>query len=668
MNNISNSGNDAEVVATLYQLQILDTAREEEFDNIAILAAQICETDSAVIGFTDSKRFWFKARVGLRETFTEIPGGLAFCRNAVEETGIAIVEDTLENEILCDNPHILREGIRFIASVPLIDNQKLTIGYLCVFAPTPRKLSEQQANGLKMLAMQVTSLLMLRIELLKNSVDNYKEVEAQMKTIFLNSIDAVVVTDKEGLVLQWNPKAEEMFGWEEKEIAGKYFHKTCIPERYSDSYLKALKKSNNNNIGDANKSVEIKAVDRQTNEFDVAIGISPAIIRSRTYYICFISDITDRKRATEELDKQKEFYENILNNIPTDIAVFDSNHKYLFVNPSAIRNVELRKYIIGKDDFEYAIYRNRDTAGAELRRAKFLEAKETAKEIRWEDNLKSPEGIPFTHLRRMFPVHDKNGELTMVIGYGIDITERKEMEEKQSILLKKLSIQNTQLVDFCNIVSHNLRAPMVNMLLLVDFINESNDVEEQKLLVSEIKPVLDNLNTTFSELVESIQVKEDVEAKIEQISFVDCLNRAMEGLKTEISSSGAVIEVSFDKVPAIMYPSKYLYSIFQNLISNALKYRSPDRISHIKLKTIRKNKSVILSVSDNGLGIDLTKHGESFFKIGKTFHHHPHAKGFGLFMIKTHIEALNGKIWVESAPDKGATFFIEFTNQPLCNL
>ena len=93
-------------------------------------------------------------------------------------------------------------------------------------------------------------------------------------------------------------------------------------------------------------------------------------------------DEPDHKLISEQLDRQKAFYENILNKLPTDIAVFDSEHRYLFVNPGAISKEEYRKYIIGKDDYDYAAYRNRDVSVAHSRRAKFLEAKETGKEDR----------------------------------------------------------------------------------------------------------------------------------------------------------------------------------------------------------------------------------------------------------------------------------------------
>jgi len=374
-------------------------------------------------------------------------------------------------------------------------------------------------------------------------------------------------------------------------------------------------------------------------------------------------DDSDRKSVTEELDRQKAFYENILNKLPTDIAVFDADHRYLFVNPGAISKEEYRKFIIGKDDYEYAVYRNRDIAVAHSRRAKFLEVKQSGKEIRWEDTLKDPQGNNITHLRRLFPVYDENGELNLVIGFGIDITERKIMEEKQTALVQQLSSRNSQLIDFCSIVSHNLRAPLVNMSMLVNFISENTDPVEQRLLISKLRPVIDNLHDTFNELVESIQIRQDLEIKSEDVCLSDCIRRTMEGLQPEISRLNARIETELQGSGIIHYPPQYLNSIIHNLISNSLKYHFPGRSPLIVVKTECLAEKIILSVRDNGLGIDLVKHRDNFFKIGKVFHRHPNAKGFGLYMTKTQVEAMGGRIWVESVPNEGSIFFIEFVNR-----
>jgi len=359
----------------------------------------------------------------------------------------------------------------------------------------------------------------------------------------------------------------------------------------------------------------------------------------------------------------KEFYESILNNIPTDIVVFDADHRYLFANPGAIKNEEYRKAIIGMDDFEYVAYRNRDIKIAEGRRAQFLEVKNSGKAIVWEESMPDPEGNIITFLRRMFPMHDEQGNFIMVIGFGVDITERKMLEEKQNMIMGQLAIQNTQLIDFCNVVSHNLRGPLINMAMLTEFIQEAEDAEEQKLLVSKLEPVIENLKNTFNELIESIQIRQDINIKSDKLNFNTCLQEALDGLFDEVTKTSANISVDFEEAPAVTYPHKYLASIFYNLISNAIKYHSPDRQLSLNLASKVKDGNIVLTVKDNGLGIDLLKHKDNIFKIGKVFHRHPNAKGLGLFMTKTQVEAMGGRIWVDSLPNQGSTFSIEFVNQ-----
>lgn len=494
-----------------------------------------------------------------------------------------------------------------------------------------------------------------------NGKQSENETLVQMKSIFENAIHAIIVMHPDGVIFYWNPKSYAIFEWTEEEATGKKFHELIIPEHDRNEHLSWMEQFNDGKV--LSNTHEIPALRKNKTKVNIALGISLSTINGKSFYICYISDLTDRKLIANRLDKQKEFYENILNKIPTDIAVFDKEHRYLFVNPGAIKDEALRKYIVGKDDFEYAEYRKRDVSLAKKRREQFLEVKKSGKEMRWEDSLKSPEGNTITHLRRLFPVLDEKGELSMVIGFGIDITERKLLEEKQALYVDQLSSQNVQLVDFCNIVSHNLRAPLVNMSMLVTFIEESTEEQERKFLISKLKPVIENLHTTFNELVESIQIKQDIEIQSENINLDMCLNRTLEAFEDEISRSGAVIERKFSEAPVIQFPPKYLFSIFHNLISNSLKYKSPNRKPHIIVESRKADNNIILSVSDNGLGIDLVKHKDSFFKIGKVFHRNPNAKGFGLYMTKTHVDAMEGKIWAESTPDKGTTIFIEFKNQ-----
>jgi signal transduction histidine kinase len=240
----------------------------------------------------------------------------------------------------------------------------------------------------------------------------------------------------------------------------------------------------------------------------------------------------------------------------------------------------------------------------------------------------------------------------------------KEANETIRKNIEVLSAQKKQLEDFCNIISHNLRAPLVNISMLVNMITENaDDVDDRNFLLEKLHKSSQNLNEIFNELVESIQIRQDTEIPSKKLKFETYLQKAINGLQGQINKVNAKIEVQFDSAPYIHYPPKYLHSILHNLVSNSLKYHSPNRSPVIKITSNKKADSVVLTVSDNGLGIDLKKNKHNLFKIRKVFHSHPDAKGFGLFITKSQVEAMDGKIWLESTPNVGTTFFVEFKNQ-----
>ncbi len=135
---------------------------------------------------------------------------------------------------------------------------------------------------------------------------------------------------------------------------------------------------------------------------------------------------------------EKEFYKKILDRLPTEIAVFDQNHKYLYVNPAAIQNDELRNYIIGKDDFEYAIYTARDPLFANERRDRFTVAAKTNSVIEWIDEIKK-ENSSFFFTRKFAPVFNDSDQLEMMVGFGVDITAQKQAEAALKISNERFS-------------------------------------------------------------------------------------------------------------------------------------------------------------------------------------------------------------------------------------
>jgi len=149
------------------------------------------------------------------------------------------------------------------------------------------------------------------------------------------------------------------------------------------------------------------------------------------FAVCWrFADVTAERNFHTALAKQKKFYERILNNIPGDIAAFDTNHKYLFLNPEAVRNPEMREWLIGRDDEEYCRYTNKPYKIAETRNRMFDQVYATGKMAEFEERLTGKDGRTEYHLRKMYPVYNDHNNIEMVVGYSVNITRSKNIEEQ----------------------------------------------------------------------------------------------------------------------------------------------------------------------------------------------------------------------------------------------
>jgi len=248
-----------------------------------------------------------------------------------------------------------------------------------------------------------------------------------------------------------------------------------------------------------------------------------------------------------------------------------------------------------------------------------------------------------------------------------DITSDKIAEAKilksnkaLEILTKELTAQNHQLADFTQITSHNLRAPVSNLNSLVDLYKLMEDEAERDELFKKFETVISHLTLTLNTLIEALTAKSHTSLERSNLSFSETLTKTKEIFTAEIERTQAIIKSDFSEVDVVWYHKIYLESFFQNLIGNALKYKSDNRIPEITVSSKITDGKVTLSFRDNGLGIDLDKHGHKIFGLNKVFHNHPEAKGIGLFMTKTQIEAMGGTITVTSQVNLGTTFTIHF--------
>jgi PAS domain S-box-containing protein len=255
-------------------------------------------------------------------------------------------------------------------------------------------------------------------------------------------------------------------------------------------------------------------------------------------------------------------------------------------------------------------------------------------------------------------LHDKN--VRAVVANYRDITERKKQEDERETLIRELTQHNKDLRQFSYIISHNLRAPIANIMGLLSIL-ENSSIEDPEVLkiINYIDTSTHHLDNTITDLVHVVNIKDQSSMVSENIPLSQLLEKIVSQFSMLIEKESCEINCDFNAAPFITFNRPYLESIFTNLVSNALKYRSEERLK-VNIKSQTDADHVIISFTDNGSGIDLERYRERLFGLYQRFHTEQEGKGLGLFLIKSQIEALNGKIEVESQPGVGTTFILRF--------
>lgn len=260
-------------------------------------------------------------------------------------------------------------------------------------------------------------------------------------------------------------------------------------------------------------------------------------------------------------------------------------------------------------------------------------------------------------------IPDESGQVVEISCIGYDISEQLSSLEKAQELLKITSDQNFKLKSFSHIVSHNIRSHSANLVSLADFISDTTNEDEKLNFINMLKISTGKLEETIRNLSEIINVEESTDKSKVPIDLNNEATRAIQSLNAAFFEHKISVENKIPVGTIVHVVPTYIESILLNLISNAVRYRSDSRPSHIKLNTYKIPNYILLEVEDNGVGIDLQKHGHKLFGMYKTFHGNEDARGFGLYLTKTQIEAMGGKIDVESTVDVGTTFKVYFRDK-----
>lgn len=265
-------------------------------------------------------------------------------------------------------------------------------------------------------------------------------------------------------------------------------------------------------------------------------------------------------------------------------------------------------------------------------------------------------GLRYT-LASYFP-HIENDEILGFFAHVADITTVKLLEKDLLRSNEKIKDQNKRLLNFANIVTHNLKSFSNNLNILLEIIDSADSEEEKAEMFLLLKGLSKGFKSTLVNLTEIADAQNISHLKLEPINLHDYINKAIQILLADIKTSHAIIKNNVTPNLTVTANAAYLESIVLNFITNSIKYKHPNRNPIIELSTSNTGNEILFTIKDNGLGIDLEKHRPNLFGMYKTFHNNPEAKGVGLFLVKSQVEAMGWEIEVESIVNEGTTFII----------
>ncbi|HEX8348905.1 MAG TPA: PAS domain-containing sensor histidine kinase [Hymenobacter sp.] len=372
--------------------------------------------------------------------------------------------------------------------------------------------------------------------------------------------------------------------------------------------------------------------------------------------LAVLMDVT--KQRNEEMSAQEvaSHYGSILSNQSVYIIKTDARGNYTYVNDFFYERFGYDSKIIGTPSVDSIIEEDQPKCLAVVGRC-FTEP-----EVPHQVVLRKPykDGTIKSNHWEFKGLLNSEGQVAEILCVGYDVTLLVDNLERSKQLLAITKQQNSRLQNFAYIISHNIRSHSANLTSLVKLMQAATDPAQTAMFLGMLKTSTDKLAETIVNLNEIVtangssnQPKEPRKLRLEVLKTLEALNILVHQSQVTVTVD-IPAEVTVAVVPA------YLDSILLNLISNAIKYRSQDKAPTITLGCYQEGDYTILTIQDNGLGIDLVRNRTKIFGMYKTFHNNEDARGVGLFITKNQIEAMNGKIALESEVGVGSTFKVYF--------
>ena len=360
--------------------------------------------------------------------------------------------------------------------------------------------------------------------------------------------------------------------------------------------------------------------------------------------------IAKSESITGDIKQSKELFRILFYRSPIGTYIIQNGHFQLVNRQLAYILGYEEDELIGKSSLSFVLAEDRDAV-----RENAIRMLKGGYSLGYEFRIINKQAKIKWVLETVVPIYYRRKRATL--GSLIDVTERKQMEERLQQITAEMQRSNTELEQFAYVISHDLQEPLrmvssYTQLLAKRYSNKLDDDADE--FISYAVNGAKRMQTLLHDLLEYSRVG----TRGKPFSPVNCehvVEQAMANLKIAIKECSA--SVSYDTLPTVIGDEGQLVRLFQNLIGNALKFRQ-DEAPQVQITAQRRNNIVTFSIKDNGIGID-PQHSQSIFEIFRRLHtreEYP-GTGMGLAICKKIVERHGGHISVQSQPGQGSTFY-----------
>lgn len=470
--------------------------------------------------------------------------------------------------------------------------------------------------------------------------------EDRFRSIIESAYDAFISIDESGLICEWNPRAEKIFGWKRSDVIGRPLTSTVIPDRYHKAHTDGLKHFLATGEGPVlDQRLELEAVTRKGREFPVELTISAVKTADGYLFNAFLHDITERKQADQK-------FRGLLESGPDAMVIVDEPGEIQLVNAQTEKLFGYQRQELIGEKLEKLIPERFRSLHPNHRRNYFRAPRVRPMGTNLDLYALRKDGSEFPVEISLSPLQTEEGVLALAAVR--DITERKEIESELQQKRDELERSNSELAQFAYIASHDLQEPL-RMVASYTQLLEHRYKDKLDEDASEFIDYAVDGSHRMQKMIDDLLMLSQVGTKGADLHQVDCnqvVEQSIENLKTRIEETGATVTVG--DLPEVVADSSQLVRLIQNLISNATKFchnRPEIQISAVS------NSEYEFRVSDNGIGVD-AEDAERVFLPFKRLHRHSgyHGTGMGLAICKKIIERHHGRIWLTDNEGPGCTF------------